>query len=286
MVSGLLWGDLWPIPLGILSIIIFLCLPDLRLRRARLKRWRWSPNAGLILFAVSLLAGLMATQIIISLSGSGAADIGSLNLRELVIRMLANYVGEVVVLLLVPGLVWGLLMARQAPEDPELVPRSWWQAVLSGIGSLALFLPLVMAVGVVVGIFVYFFSGQQLPEIAHGTLNLLAEASAEADAWFITVIILILLVTPVIEEVLYRGLLQEAIRRCMLTTGDSPWLAIIITSIIFALMHGAVVDLRGLIALFVLSLGFGWIYLKTGRLMASIVMHAGFNGVNLLQVLA
>ena len=177
-------------------------------------------------------------------------------------------------------------MARQAPEDPELVPRSWWQAVLSGIGSLALFLPLVMAVGVVVGIFVYFFSGQQLPEIAHGTLNLLAEASAEADAWFITVIILILLVTPVIEEVLYRGLLQEAIRRCMLTTGDSPWLAIIITSIIFALMHGAVVDLRGLIALFVLSLGFGWIYLKTGRLMASIVMHAGFNGVNLLQVLA
>jgi len=63
-------------------------------------------------------------------------------------------------------------------------------------------------------------------------------------------------------------------------------MAIVITSILFAIMHGAVVDVRGLFALFVLSLGFGWVYLKTGRLLASIVMHAGFNVINLVQVLA
>ena len=54
----------------------------------------------------------------------------------------------------------------------------------------------------------------------------------------------------------------------------------IVTSIIFALMHWGAVAWHALPPLFVLSLAFGWIYERTGRLSASIVMHILFNAVN------
>ena len=47
-------------------------------------------------------------------------------------------------------------------------------------------------------------------------------------------------------------------------------------------MHAGAARWRALPALFVLSIGFGWIYEKTGRLWASIVMHVLFNAVNVV----
>ena len=158
--------------------------------------------------------------------------------------------------------------------------------MISGIGGLILFYPMVLLVSTVVGLVVMWVIGRSLPEMGHATLVQLQAAAETADIWFVILLIMIAVATPVIEEIMYRGLLQEGIRRSLLTAGESPWMAIVITSILFAIMHGAVVDVRGLFALFVLSLGFGWVYLKTGRLLASIVMHAGFNVINLVQVLA
>ncbi|MEE2908173.1 MAG: CPBP family intramembrane glutamic endopeptidase [Planctomycetota bacterium] len=279
------WITLWPIPVAIVAIIIFFCLPDTWLRRPRLKQWRWSPNMGLILFAIALLSGLMGSAIALALLGPSASEINELDIRSMLFLMLGNYVGEVVIILLVPGLVLGLIKARKDPVDSEQVPVTWWQALLSGIGGLVISWPVVISVGALVGMLITVMTGVTLPDISHGTLNQLNQAAATPDGWFISIIILIVVVTPIIEEVLYRGLLQESIRRHPLLSNESPWFAIIITSILFALMHGAIVDLRGVFALFVLSLGFGWVYLKTGRLLACIVMHAGFNALNLLQVL-
>ena len=42
-------------------------------------------------------------------------------------------------------------------------------------------------------------------------------------------------------------------------------------------------DWQGLPSLFVLSLGLGWIFTKTGRLIAPIIVHMLFNGFNLLM---
>ena len=52
------------------------------------------------------------------------------------------------------------------------------------------------------------------------------------------------------------------------------------TRAVFALMHYDVVPGHALAALFVLSLGFGWIYEKTGRLEAAVTMHVLFNAAN------
>ncbi len=267
-------------------MIIFLLLPDIGLKRARLKRWAWSPNAGLILFVLALLGGLMGAQIVAGIMGSEPVDLSQMDIRSTVFRMLGGYVGQVVILLLVPGFILGLIRARRNPVDMDRIPVSWWRGSISGIGGLILFYPMVLLVSTVVGLVVMWVIGRSLPEMGHATLVQLQAAAETADIWFVILLIMIAVATPVIEEIMYRGLLQEGIRRSLLTAGESPWMAIVITSILFAIMHGAVVDVRGLFALFVLSLGFGWVYLKTGRLLASIVMHAGFNVINLVQVLA
>jgi len=55
-----------------------------------------------------------------------------------------------------------------------------------------------------------------------------------------------------------------------------------LASLVFTAMHVGAVDPHGLAGLFVLSLGFGWVYAKTGRLTASITMHMAFNAGNIL----
>ena len=225
--------DFWPLPVALLAIMIFFLLPDRGLRRARLKQWKWSPNAGLILFVVALLGGMMGIQIVSALMGPGPAEIELMDIRSTVFRMLGGYIGQIVVLLLVPGFIWGLIRARQDPVDPERVPFRWWSSSLSGLGGLALFFPIVMATGLIVGLAMLLITGKTLPEMGHATLVQLQNAADTPDVWFVVIIILIAIVTPFIEEVMYRGLLQESIRRSLLASGESPWLSIVITSILF-----------------------------------------------------
>ena len=61
--------------------------------------------------------------------------------------------------------------------------------------------------------------------------------------------------------------------------------AITLTSVAFVLMHMTVASPHALAPLFVLSLGLGWAYERTGRLAAPIVMHMVFNLANLALAL-
>ena len=67
-----------------------------------------------------------------------------------------------------------------------------------------------------------------------------------------------------------RGIVQQLLRQL----AYPPWGAIAITSGVFALMHLSVADPYAVVPLFVLSLGFGWAFERTGRLAAPIVMQA------------
>jgi membrane protease YdiL (CAAX protease family) len=99
---------------------------------------------------------------------------------------------------------------------------------------------------------------------------------------------------PVLEEIFFRGLMQTAlieqgwglVPRQVAEVGHRPtagqrWGAIVLTSVVFAAVHGSVE--QGVV-LFVLSLGLGYVYERTGNLWAPIVLHAVFNGVNLAMV--
>jgi membrane protease YdiL (CAAX protease family) len=89
---------------------------------------------------------------------------------------------------------------------------------------------------------------------------------------------------PIVEEIMYRMLLQTAlIQACR-----NAWTGIALTSVLFALSHlgGGAVPWHATIPLFVLSVGLGVLQVRTGRVGPCIVVHMVFNAVNVGLTLA
>lgn len=78
-------------------------------------------------------------------------------------------------------------------------------------------------------------------------------------------------VAPLTEECLFRGV----ILRGMLSR-YSKWAAVVITSVLFALIHGNIWQLASAAAL---GLLYGWWFLRTGSLVPGVVGHAFNNGL-------
>ena len=131
--------------------------------------------------------------------------------------------------------------------------------------------------------------------------------------WRMLLIIGAVIVAPVSEELIFRGLLQSLLARLLAirpivpfatpvpmppplpgdgftvapleylpipvpvpiespTTAMRTWAAIVITSVLFALMHPG----WTMPAIFTLSLCLGYVYERTGSLWASMTLHASF----------
>jgi len=86
------------------------------------------------------------------------------------------------------------------------------------------------------------------------------------------------LVVPVFEEMLFRGILQSMIRAHL----RNPWAAVLISSVVFALMHPYWMHLP---ALFMLSLGMGYSYERSGSLARPIFVHVLFNSASMTAAL-
>jgi membrane protease YdiL (CAAX protease family) len=110
--------------------------------------------------------------------------------------------------------------------------------------------------------------------------NITASAAAFGWSGAVLLALMIVLVGPVEEEVLFRGVLLP---RLMPRLG-AAW-AIVVTSVIFAVLHeGFGREPLGLrpTAVFVIALAFGWARLRTGGLSAPIAMHVVTNAIMML----
>lgn len=90
---------------------------------------------------------------------------------------------------------------------------------------------------------------------------------SDAPLW--ATVLLSVIIAPVLEEVLFRGLIHTRLKRCM------PMLAsMIISAWIFGMMHGAIIWL-----IYASLFGFllAWVYEKYNSLLAPILLHFGFN---------
>lgn len=94
----------------------------------------------------------------------------------------------------------------------------------------------------------------------------------------ILVIVVAVVVAPVFEELLFRGLFQTAIR----TRLSSPWLSILFSSVLFTLMHQ---EPGHWLSLFVLAMCLGYAYERSGSLFRPIFIHALFNAITIGFVL-
>ena len=86
-------------------------------------------------------------------------------------------------------------------------------------------------------------------------------------------LLLALVVAPLAEEVMFRGLALPALARRL----GGP-AAVLLVALVFALLH---FHLHSLAALFTLGVALAWVYIHTGTLWAPVTLHALFNGVNL-----
>jgi uncharacterized protein len=95
-------------------------------------------------------------------------------------------------------------------------------------------------------------------------------------AWLVALVLLVVVGAPFVEELLYRGLLQNAFRRRV-----SDGVALVIVALWFALIHFRPVEYPGLL---LVGLVLGICAMVTGRIGMSIVAHCAFNATGLVWV--
>lgn len=104
--------------------------------------------------------------------------------------------------------------------------------------------------------------------------QILAQAGALSPRAFAVVVFSVVVVTPVTEEVFFRGFFYATLRRSM-----GPLGAIVLSAFVFALLHAYAF---GLLPLFVIGFLLAYLYERTGSIVAPVVAHAANNLHSLL----
>ncbi len=117
--------------------------------------------------------------------------------------------------------------------------------------------------------------GYEMPD--HTAIQTL-QAEGVADWIRAVTIISALVLAPIVEELLFRGLLQPALTRWW----RSQWLAILVSGCAFGLLHYPVFYTVPPLAFFGVVLGY--LYARTRSLTLVILLHAVFNGKTILWI--
>ena len=97
-----------------------------------------------------------------------------------------------------------------------------------------------------------------------------------AGAGLLLLVVTVVVGAPLVEELVYRGLLQGAFTR-----GRRPWVAVVAVAAFFAVIHFQPIEIPGL---FTIGLVLGACAWSTRRLGLGVVAHMAFNAAGLLMV--
>ncbi len=89
------------------------------------------------------------------------------------------------------------------------------------------------------------------------------------DANQVVVFIVAVILAPIFEEIMCRGLILNSLRKAM-----PKWCAIVLSSLIFGVIHGNAIQIIYATALGILL---GWIYTKTDSIYIPMLCHFAFN---------
>lgn len=243
--------------------------PD-ALRDAPSRKIGFSPTDLLV------AAGLMLTGM----------SLGSLVVARFVDAPLTTFMGAAIAAqLLGSGLPVLYLGVRAATQDRGLrrigyVPTRPVRDVSVGVVASVLAPAIVFGV-MVLGAIVGALFGYDAPQLAHTLLTRLRDDGTTSGAAM--VVLSAVVVAPILEEALYRGLWQSMIVEGL---GERlRWPAVMIAATIFMAVHIGAVDVQALPALWALGVMLGWLYERTGSLLPGILVHMAFNAINIGFVL-
>jgi hypothetical protein len=100
--------------------------------------------------------------------------------------------------------------------------------------------------------------------------------SARGTGGKVLLVLLTCVFAPVLEELFYRGLILQSVRRRL-----PDWSAVLVVALLFAAMHFEPLQLPGL---FVFGAVAGTLAVRSGRLGPAMLAHIGFNAVALWQL--
>lgn len=92
-----------------------------------------------------------------------------------------------------------------------------------------------------------------------------------------TLVLLAVIMAPIFEEIVFRGIIQKG----LLNKGVKPWKAILISAVVFGLVHGNPWQFVGAV---LLGSVLGLVYYKTKSLLLSILLHAFNNLISSLLI--
>jgi membrane protease YdiL (CAAX protease family) len=156
--------------------------------------------------------------------------------------------------------------------------KFFWAPPLAFLTAWAAF-PLVYAASFLVQLVIELTHHAMPP--AHPILQQLE--GSHSPLWIAIMVVEAVVLAPLVEETIFRGHVQTIIAH-LFRRGESPpawarWVAIIVTAMLFAAAHG---QIAFLFPLFVLAIGLGYLYERTGNLWASVFTHGLFNALQIV----
>jgi membrane protease YdiL (CAAX protease family) len=176
-----------------------------------------------------------------------------------------------------------LLMDTRSTHRSGLELSLGRRDVRLGLLALVLAMPVVQATSILSVVLYQVMTGSSPAPIAHETLSALHREPGNPAVWIL--IAGAVLGAPVLEELVFRIFLQSSILRLT----RRPWIAILITSVVFTAAHMgdeavSAANWHALLSLFVLSVALGHSYEWTRRPAVPILLHMGFNAFNVALV--
>ncbi|HWE60936.1 MAG TPA: type II CAAX endopeptidase family protein [Chloroflexota bacterium] len=199
----------------------------------------------------------------------GLAQLQEVNAQSAALQAVISTVVSTTFYLFLFWMIRLLIVQRYRVEWRALGLRmaNWqWLAVVPVVNALLIFSDVLFLRGLVA----LFGPSRTWPrQLSQSTLD-----ATQQPVMLALVVVTGLLLTPVIEELLFRGVLYQALRRRM-PVGS----AALISALIFAVMHG---QLLLLIPFTVMGVILALIYERSGSLWPTILVHACNNGIILL----
>lgn len=247
-----------------------------RWHRLASRPWPWTEafRIGFLLYAVTVilsrgLASLIGARPNPNGPSLNAAELTSIFLKLLTLTQLIGFHGGILALVTARVRARRLSWEEAFGVSPSSIVASiipglaWYLAVLPPLLLTSLTYRVLLAgIGcevepqVVVEIFAS-------PETSRTLKWLLGGASVS--------------VAPLAEEIFFRGVLFPCLLRYV-----RPSLAVLGVSVLFAALHA---NLGAALPLLILSVALCWAYRDSGSILAPVILHAAFNGANLLAML-
>lgn len=226
----------------------------------------WFASGGLVFLAM-LAGGVVAGEVF---------DIskGSSDLKDQALLAFGNYAIAIPTTLLLAR-----LLGMSSPESGLSMSA---KDITPGLLAIVLAWPIVQCAALLVAWITIKLGGSAPDDVAHSTLEALKDDPK--DVWAISMAAAAVIGAPLVEEFVFRGCLQSALRKLF----GGAWIAILASAALFAGMHVEMFKdgrWHAVAALFVFGISLGFAFERTKKFAVPVVMHVVFNLVNIIITL-